>query len=77
MSNVILVTGMLKLSQHDLSSLCVPGSNSGVGFELVRLLAQMGHIVYLGARNIVLGKEALWVIRLLFFIISTHNSHNF
>jgi len=39
----------------------VTGSNSGVGFELVRLLAQKpeGHIVYLAARNDASGKEAL------------------
>lgn len=36
----------------------VTGANSGIGFELTRLLAQMGHTVYLGARNPVAGQEA-------------------
>jgi len=39
----------------------VTGSNSGMGYELVRLLAQKpeGHIVYLASRNETSGKEAL------------------
>jgi len=36
----------------------VTGGNGGIGFELVRLLAEKGHIVYLGARNETAGKEA-------------------
>ncbi|PPQ85171.1 hypothetical protein CVT25_004178 [Psilocybe cyanescens] len=36
----------------------VTGSNSSIGFELVRLLAEKGHSVYLGARNEIAGKEA-------------------
>ncbi|KAH9480262.1 Short-chain dehydrogenase [Psilocybe cubensis] len=36
----------------------VTGSNSSIGYELVRLLAEQGHIVYLGARNEISGKEA-------------------
>ncbi|PPQ81552.1 hypothetical protein CVT25_013395 [Psilocybe cyanescens] len=36
----------------------VTGSNSSIGFELVRLLAEKGHIVYLGARSEAAGKEA-------------------
>ena len=34
------------------------GANTGIGFELVRLLAEKKHIVYLGARNEISGKEA-------------------
>lgn len=34
------------------------GGNAGIGCELVRLLAEKGHIVYLGARNEAAGKEA-------------------
>ena len=34
------------------------GGNAGIGFELVRLLAEKGHTVYLGARNETAGKEA-------------------
>lgn len=37
----------------------VTGANSGIGFELTRLLAERGHTVYLGARNPVAGQEAL------------------
>ncbi|KAG6900314.1 hypothetical protein C0993_012746 [Termitomyces sp. T159_Od127] len=36
----------------------VTGSNAGIGFELVRLLAQKGHIVYLAARNEASGLKA-------------------
>jgi len=36
----------------------VTGGNAGIGFELVRLLAEKGHTVYLGARNESAGKEA-------------------
>ncbi|KAF9534978.1 hypothetical protein CPB83DRAFT_888919 [Crepidotus variabilis] len=36
----------------------VTGGNAGIGFELVRLLAEKGHTVYLGARNPTSGKEA-------------------
>jgi len=36
----------------------IPGANSGIGFELVRLLAEKKHIVYLAARNETSGKEA-------------------
>ncbi|KAK2467376.1 hypothetical protein APHAL10511_000611 [Amanita phalloides] len=36
----------------------VTGANTGIGFELVRLLAQKGHKVYLAARNETTGKEA-------------------
>ena len=34
------------------------GGNGGIGYELVRLLAEKGHKVYLGARNETAGKEA-------------------
>jgi len=37
----------------------VTGGNGGIGFELVRLLAEKGHTVYLGARNEHAGKEAV------------------
>jgi len=36
----------------------VTGANTGIGYELVRLLAEKGHKVYLGARNETAGKEA-------------------
>ncbi|KAF9521633.1 hypothetical protein CPB83DRAFT_878463 [Crepidotus variabilis] len=36
----------------------VTGANAGIGFELVQLLAEKGHTVYLGARNPTSGKEA-------------------
>jgi len=36
----------------------VTGANAGIGFELVQLLAEKNHIVYLGARNETAGKEA-------------------
>ncbi|KAF9005529.1 hypothetical protein BDQ17DRAFT_353465 [Cyathus striatus] len=37
----------------------VTGSSSGIGFEVVRLLAQKGYTVYLSARREEAGKEAL------------------
>ncbi|KAF8174906.1 hypothetical protein BJ912DRAFT_1046430 [Pholiota molesta] len=37
----------------------ITGANSGVGFELARLVAEKGHIVYLGARNEESGKKAV------------------
>jgi len=37
----------------------VTGANSGIGFELVRVLAEKNHTVYLGARNEAAGKEAV------------------
>jgi len=36
----------------------VTGANTGIGYELVSLLSQKGHKVYLGARNEAAGKEA-------------------
>jgi len=36
----------------------VTGSNVGIGFELVRLLAQKGHTVYLASRNEASGQKA-------------------
>lgn len=39
----------------------VTGSNTGIGFELVRLLAEKGHTVYLAARNENSGKLAVYV----------------
>jgi len=41
----------------------VTGSNTGIGFELVRLLAQKGHKVYLCARNETAGIEAAEKLR--------------
>ncbi|KAG5654320.1 hypothetical protein H0H81_004739 [Sphagnurus paluster] len=36
----------------------VTGSNTGIGYELVRLLAQKGHTVYLASRNEASGQKA-------------------
>ncbi|ESK92708.1 short-chain dehydrogenase reductase sdr [Moniliophthora roreri MCA 2997] len=36
----------------------VTGANTGIGFALVKLLAERGHTVYLGARDEAKGKEA-------------------
>ncbi|KAF5382617.1 hypothetical protein D9615_002764 [Tricholomella constricta] len=36
----------------------VTGSNAGIGFELVRLLAERGHSVYLASRNEASGQKA-------------------
>jgi NAD(P)-dependent dehydrogenase (short-subunit alcohol dehydrogenase family) len=36
----------------------VTGSNTGIGFELVRLLAEKGNTVYLTARNEDTGNKA-------------------
>ncbi|KAF8967030.1 oxidoreductase [Flammula alnicola] len=37
----------------------ITGANTGIGFDLARLLAEKNHIVYIGARNEAAGKEAL------------------
>ncbi|KAF8170943.1 hypothetical protein BJ912DRAFT_131594 [Pholiota molesta] len=37
----------------------ITGANSGLGFGLARLIAEKGHIVYIGARNEAAGKEAV------------------
>ncbi|KAK7019785.1 hypothetical protein VNI00_017925 [Paramarasmius palmivorus] len=36
----------------------ITGANGGIGFKLVRLLAEKGHKVYLGSRTLMAGKEA-------------------
>ncbi|KAK7052893.1 hypothetical protein VNI00_004213 [Paramarasmius palmivorus] len=36
----------------------VTGSNTGIGFDIVRLLAAKGHTLYLSARRVDAGKEA-------------------
>ncbi len=36
----------------------VTGSNTGIGFEIVRCLAEKGHTVYLSARNVQAGLDA-------------------
>ena len=42
----------------------VTGSNTGIGFEIVKQLAQAGHTVYLAARSVEAGKKAQCVIRI-------------
>ena len=39
----------------------VTGGNNGIGFALVRLLAEKNHTVYLGARSKRAGKKAVCV----------------
>lgn len=68
MSKVILVTGQLTLQALFLyasDSIHMLGANTGIGYELVRLLAEKKHTVYLGARNETAGKEAQCVSNLL------------
>ncbi len=36
----------------------ITGSNAGIGFELVRLLTQRGHVVYMASRIEEVGKES-------------------
>jgi len=60
-SRIILVTGLYNYYYHRTYAPILtvnPGANTGIGYELVRLLAEKGHIVYLGARNATAGKEA-------------------
>lgn len=38
----------------------VTGSNTGIGYDLVKLLAEKGHTVYLAARKEAAGKEAVY-----------------
>jgi NAD(P)-dependent dehydrogenase (short-subunit alcohol dehydrogenase family) len=37
----------------------VTGGNSGIGFEVVRALARLGHVVYLGSRDTDRGRDAV------------------
>lgn len=39
-------------------TILVTGSNTGIGYALVRLLAQKGNVVYLTSRKEAAGKEA-------------------
>jgi len=57
-SRVVLVTGTFSTHPCTLRLSLNPGGNAGIGFELIRLLAERGHTVYLGARNATAGKEA-------------------
>ncbi len=81
MSKVILVTGKVKAQPEWLPSQSVyarrsyvscTGANTGIGYELVNLLAQKGHKVYLGARNEEAGREAGWVYAMPFSSSSIH-----
>jgi NAD(P)-dependent dehydrogenase (short-subunit alcohol dehydrogenase family) len=36
----------------------ITGANKGIGFETARQLQQLGHVVYLGARNVERGEKA-------------------
>lgn len=47
----------------------VTGSNTGIGFELVRLLAEKGHTVYLAARNESAGIKAVCVYNFLYMAL--------
>ena len=59
MSRVILVTGQSIFHYtYAPGFLYKVGANAGIGFELVQLLAEKNHIVYLGARNETAGKVA-------------------
>ncbi|KAF5345279.1 hypothetical protein D9758_008435 [Tetrapyrgos nigripes] len=46
------------MSSEDKRVILVTGSNSGIGYETVKVLAKKGHIVYLSARKEAAGKEA-------------------
>ncbi|KAF9485832.1 NAD(P)-binding protein [Pholiota conissans] len=37
----------------------ITGANSGIGFELARLISEKGHVVYIGSRNETSGKKAV------------------
>ncbi|KAJ7593327.1 hypothetical protein C8J56DRAFT_823452 [Mycena floridula] len=41
----------------------VTGSNTGIGYELVRLLAAQGHIVYLTSRTVKAAEEAIATLK--------------
>jgi len=66
MSKVILVTGnesLVRLRNVVNYWVIDTGANTGIGYELVRLMAQKGHKVYLGARKPVAGREAAEKLR--------------
>jgi short-subunit dehydrogenase involved in D-alanine esterification of teichoic acids len=66
MSKVILVTGTFLFHENlALNDNLNSGANSGIGFELVRILAEKNYTVYLGARNEAAGKEAVCVAQRL------------
>ncbi|KAG7088113.1 hypothetical protein E1B28_012138 [Marasmius oreades] len=49
----------MSLTQPQPRIILVTGANSGIGYELVKLLASRGHIVYLSSRSEESGKNAL------------------
>jgi NAD(P)-dependent dehydrogenase (short-subunit alcohol dehydrogenase family) len=44
-------------------TILVTGSNTGIGYELVKLLASQGHNVWLASRNEQSGKAAQYVVK--------------
>lgn len=61
-----------KLSKVDVCLISIT-ANQGIGYEIVRQLAQKGHTVYLGARNVERGQEAMYVIGSLAISASSLN----
>lgn len=51
----------------------ITGANSGIGFELARVLAAKGHIVYAAARNESAGIQAVYVPFVSLFIFRDSN----
>ena len=43
-------------------TILIAGSNSGIRYDLVKLLASKGHIVYLAVKNEAARKEAQYIV---------------
>lgn len=66
MKQVEIPHPQVNMSDSYVRTILVTGSNTGIGYALVRQLAQKGHVVYLASRNEASGKEAQSALHSIF-----------